>query len=122
MQRKNKIITLSLRLAAVVAIILAIYFYNQARILSHDPKTAAAHEVEELVGVVSKIVILPENETPTIATVSDVAALKDQPFFAQAQKGDKVLIYTVAQKAVLYRPSVKKIVAFAPIKVGTAKK
>ena len=77
-------------------------------------------EVKKLVAEVGNLVLLPEGETPTIATVSDPEALKAQPFFAGALKDDKVLIYTTAQKAILYRPSVGKIVQIAPINIGAA--
>ena len=50
-----------------------------------------------------------------MATVSDPEKLKDQPFFAKAQKGDKVLIYSNSQKAILYSPTEDKIVEVAPI-------
>jgi hypothetical protein len=120
MKRKYNVMGIIFRLAMLVIIILAIYFYNQTRILNKDPKTIAAKEVTSLVDEVSKIVILPEGETPTVATVSDAAALKSQAFFAQALKGDKVLIYTKAGKAVLYRPSVGKIVEVSSVKFDTS--
>ena len=66
-------------------------------------------EVENLVKEVGKLIALPEDEDPTVATVTDVEAVKDQPFFSKAQNGDKVLIYTNARKAILYRPSENRI-------------
>jgi hypothetical protein len=59
--------------------------------------------------------VLPADETPTIATVSDPEKLKDQPFFANAKKGDKVLIFSNSAKAILYSPTEDKIVEVAPI-------
>ena len=70
---------------------------------------------------VGKIFVLPKNEIPTIATVSDPSALKNQAFFADAKKGDKVLIYTNAKKAILYDPVIKKIINVAPVNTGDAK-
>jgi len=66
-------------------------------------------EADRLVEEVGKLIVLPEDERPTIATVTDVDAVKDQPFFSKAQNGDKVLIYTSARKAILYRPSENRI-------------
>ncbi len=40
---------------------------------------------------------------------------KGQPFFANAQVGDKVLIYYKAKKAILYNPTDNKIVEVGPI-------
>ena len=66
-----------------------------------------------LVRDVSKLIILPE-ESPTIATVTDPKALVGQPFFEKAETGDRVLVFTDAKKAILYRPSIKKIVEVMP--------
>ena len=53
---------------------------------------------------------LPTDEEPTIATVSDLEKLKDQPFFKDAKEGDTVLIYDKAAKIILYDPVANKIV------------
>lgn len=76
-----------------------------------------AEENKRIVAEVGKLVVLPQGEEPTVATVSDAKLLKDKPFFSQAQNGDKVLIFSKAQQAVLYRPTVKKIIAAGPIAV-----
>lgn len=82
-----------------------------------DPQQAAKQEADRLKNDVSKLIELP-NETPTIATVVDVEKLKTQSFFANAQNGDRVLLFPQAKKAVLYRPNTKKIVEVAPINIG----
>ena len=83
-----------------------------------DPQAAAQEANAALIAEVGLVTELPANESPTIATVSDVEKLKEQPFFANAQNGDKVLIYPEAKKAYMYRPSTKKIVEIAPINIG----
>lgn len=66
----------------------------------------AKKEIEMLLSSVKKHMLLPENENPTIATVTDADALKkDQPFFEKAQNGDKVIIYSGAKKAIIYNPT-----------------
>jgi hypothetical protein len=108
-------------LVAVAAIITAGYFYNQVRILKQDPQVLAQQEVAELVAKIGKLIALPTGEEPTVATVSDPEALKDQPFFSSAVKGDKVLIYTTAKKAILYSTSMGKILDVAPLNIGSQK-
>jgi len=77
---------------------------------------AAQAEANALLTQVGKLMELP-NETPTIATVSDVTKLKNQAFFSDAKNGDKVLIYVQAKKAILFRPSENKIIDVAPVNI-----
>ena len=70
---------------------------------------------EQVVQAVSKLVAIPTGQMPTVATVTDLAPLAGQAFFKDAQVGDKVLIFSAAGKAILYRPSDDKIIAIAPI-------
>lgn len=106
---------------AIIALIAAGYFYMEVRKLKQDPNVAAKQEVVSLVEKVGKLVVLPANETPTVATVSDPEALKDQAFFANASKGDKVLIYAEAKKAILYSVEMNKIIDVAPLNIGNQK-
>lgn len=118
---KNKFVKVVVPLIAIIAILAAGYFYKQVRDLKKDPNIAAQQEVEALVVKVGKLVVLPTEETPTVATVSDPEALKDQVFFANAVKGDKVLIYAQAKKAILYSVGMNKILDVAPLNIGDAK-
>lgn len=97
---------------------LAIYFYQQATDLKNNSGNAVQNEVAQLLAMVAELIVLPEDEQPTIATVSDLEQLKDQPFFARAKLGDKVLIFTNAKKAILYDPIAHKIIEVAPINIG----
>lgn len=106
----------------IVIIIIAAFTasgdYIIDHVISHNPiptsNQSGSGEVSEVVQEVGRLMVLP-NETPTLATVSDQTKLANQPFFAHAQNGDKVLIYTQAKKAILYRPSIDKIIEVAPI-------
>jgi len=75
-------------------------------------------ETLKLVARVSKIIRLPENETPNVAYVTDIEKLKGQAFFNNARNGDRILIYAQAKRAYLYRPTDNKIIEVAPINVA----
>lgn len=112
-------------LLIIVASIPAVYFYTEyqkAQQKLTNPTMAAKEELKSLIEKVGKLMILPEGETPTLATVSDVTKLKGNAFFERAQNGDKVLIFAKAKKAVLYRPSENKLVEVAPLEIADQQK
>lgn len=94
--------------------------YQKVQNTLNNPSVAAQLESSDLVKKVSRFISLPEGELPTIATVSDYQKLKDQPFFEKSQNGDKVLIYTKAKKAYLYRPSTDKLIDVTIVNVNSA--
>lgn len=100
----------------VVALGAAGFFYYRYQ---QEMKAKPANEIRALVHTLSRIIELPAEE-PTLATVTDPSKLADQPFFKTAQAGDKVLIFTTARKAILYRPGTDKIIDVAPIQTVTA--
>ncbi len=107
-------------LLAVIAVIPTIYFYVQNKNTTDklndlQSKSQTAVELDKVVKQVGKLVLLPTGEQPTLATVSDTSKLQGQQFFANAANGDKVLVYNKAKKAILYRPSLNKIVEMAPL-------
>lgn len=116
----------TLILAALLLVLLAGAGYGWARYSAikkeneklKDPQQAAQAEAEQLKTKVGALIELPANENPTIATVVDASKLKSQAFFANAQNGDRVLMFPEAKKAILYRPSTNKIIEVAPINIG----
>mgnify|MGYP001402941555 CR=1 FL=1 len=79
---------------------------------------AAQAEVDATVAKVGKLITLPTDEKPTVATVTDASKVKDQTFFQNSVNGDIVLIYTKAQKAILYRPTENKIVEVGAVNIN----
>lgn len=114
--RKN--ITLVLLVIALAGAGSAYYFYNQFEQLKQNPQALTDKENTTLVAKLGQLMVLPDGEEPTIATVADPSKLKDQPFFAKAKTGDRVFIYTNAKKAILYDEVGNKIVEVAPINIG----
>lgn len=72
-------------------------------------------EMKVLLSQIGRLVVLPEGEQPIVATVNDPEQLKGQAFFANAKKGDKVLIYNAARKAILYSPALGRVIDIAPL-------
>jgi hypothetical protein len=113
----SKVIMAALFLIALIAIGASGYFYFKNQQLLKDPAKAGQKELQAVVKNVDKLILLPQGEQPTLATVTDKDKLKDQTFFVNAEVGDKVLIYTTAKKAYLYRPSANKLIEVAPLNI-----
>lgn len=111
------IITLALILLAAVAT----FIYRQINLHKNpvDPNMEeyfkAKQKADELSTTVSKFVTVPKDETPDVATVTNVEELQNQDFFKEAQNGDKILIYAKHKLAVLYRPSENRVITIAPV-------
>src|SRR5258706_11394190 len=88
---KNKLfVTIILIAIALVGLFGGFYYFA---IYQKSPTQAAKLETQTLVAKVGKHIMLPGDEEPNVATVSDVNKLKDQAFFKNAKNGYKVLIY-----------------------------
>ena len=109
---------ISLAVVAVIAIAGAAYFYRQYSFLKTNPQAASEEEVQGLIKEIGEFMQLPNDETPSLATILDKEKIKDQPFFKNAENGDKLLAYTKDMKAILYRPSAKKIIEVAPLNIN----
>ena len=90
-----------------------IFFYNKYKKASKSQQPLT--EIEQIVRNVSQLMEVPVGETPTLATVSDKTKLQNQDFFQFAENGDRILVYSQAKKAILYRPSINKIIDIAPV-------
>lgn len=107
----------------IVALIFTAGFLYFSNYQKGDQPTKASEMSEEeqakkLIEDLSKLIELPSGEAAVIATVSDQTKLTDREFFAQAENGDKVLIFSKSKKAILYRPSTGKIIEVASGNVG----
>jgi len=112
---KKKVLTISVIVLGVItllSLVTAGYFFFKARDLRSQEITN-----EALIEDVSEIMVLP-NETPVIATIENIEEVKDQPFFKNAQNGDKVLAFIQSKKAILYRPSTNQIIEVGPILIS----
>ena len=119
MEKKSVIVAfLVLSLLAVGGSGAGIYYYFQYRALSQrvkDPQT----EVKDILSKVGKLIELPTGEEPTIATVQDAERIKSQPFFAKAQNGYRVILYSNAKLAILFDEKGNKIINVGAINLST---
>lgn len=73
-------------------------------------------ETAEIVAKVGRLIVLPQDETPTIATIADAEKIsQEQPFYQNAHNGDKVLIYVQAKKAIIYDATRDILVNVGPV-------
>jgi hypothetical protein len=124
---KNFIIKYKVIIGVVLLVVLAaapsLYYFRQyqkAQWRLDNPTEVAKQEAKATIAAIGKLMLLPADEEPTVVQVTDISKLKDQPFFANAQNGDKVLIYTKAKKAILYRPGTNKIIDVGPVNIGNS--
>lgn len=116
--KKTRMIIVVLILLLVVLLGVLGYFLFVGKKQEVSPVEGNRKELQEVIEAVGKLILLPEGEEPTLATVSDPSKLKDQAFFKNAELGDKVLIYSQAKKAILYSPTKNKIIEIAPINLN----
>jgi hypothetical protein len=115
---KKYVLFVLVLLIIVVLVGVAVNFYMKAQKLESEVQTTSSSEVQKIVAEVGKLLVLPESEEPTVATISNVEELRGQAFFANAKNGDKVLIYSNARKAILYDPIQKIIIEVAPLNIS----
>jgi len=114
MHMNSKKINIVLLILLGISLITIASLYNQLNAL----KNPGQQQVAQVVSAVGKLMLLPTNETPTVATVSDPSKLKDQPFFANSQAGDEVLVYQQNRIAILYSPDQNKIIQVSPLNIS----
>jgi hypothetical protein len=107
----GKVFFVLLLIASIGTSVFLYVKYREANVLAN---TTAEAEVGIYVNKVGQLMQLPD-ETPTLATILDKTKLAGQDFFKTAENGDKVLVFMTAKKAILYRPSLNKIIDVVPV-------
>ena len=122
--KSKKSIKLSRSWAIIVLILIVgglygtVHYYKKYKALTVDANVEAQKMTDQYVKTLGKLMELPADETPTVATISDKSKLVGQSFFASAENGDILFAYTNAMKAILYRPNTNKIINVAPISIN----
>lgn len=120
---RNLLFIIFITVIIVIAIAPSAFFYKKysdAQKILKDPTELIKLENKALIAKVGKIIDLPEGEEPEVRTIVNKADLSGQPFFAKAENGDKILVYSQAKKAYIYRPSLNKIINVAPVNLAIA--
>ena len=113
----HKIICTSLVVALVVSLFLvsvALYKEKNKKLSLNDIESLQKEQINNVLKEISKHMVLPKDEQPTVATITNVDKLKKQmPFFDKAQNGFKVVVYK--EKAILFDPANNIIIDVAPV-------
>lgn len=117
--KKKVFMRIALSVVIIALIATSVILFLKYDDLKRNPNQAVQAETSSLTTKVAKLMALPANETPTMATVEDINKLKNQPFFSEAKNGDKLLIYTTAKKAIIYRESDNRIINVGPIAINS---
>lgn len=112
---------LFLGVVIAMAVFASLYFNAQKQLSilsSTQGQTALAQkEIKEVTEQLGKLTILPSEEA-VVATILDAKALATQSaFYANAQNGDKLVVFSQAQKAYIYSPSKNIVVNAGPLVV-----
>ncbi len=97
-------------IVAVIILVGLVVAYRLGQGHQVDSGSAAVErEAVELRDRVGELMMVPD-EVPGVATVVDQSRVANEPFFAQAENGDKILVFAATRKVILYRPSTNKII------------
>ncbi len=116
MSKSQKIFILIVGLLALgLGIGIALYYHHikqELRMMSTPAgqEAAAKEEVQETLMALKKLVDVPAEE-PVVATIKNVEELqKESAFYKGASNGDKLILFSQAQRAYIYSPSRQKLV------------
>jgi hypothetical protein len=82
----------------------------------HTKSTDDMNNITFIKKQIGLLYLLPTNEEPALATVTDKTKLASN-FAGKVEDGDKILIYEKNGKAIVYRPSINKIVDVEPVQI-----
>lgn len=76
-------------------------------------------EVSEIVSNVQKLIVVPEDDQPLVATIVNADELiAQQPFYQNVKNGDVLIIYPTVQKAILFNPDDNILINVGPLQVN----
>ena len=102
----------------IIALLLLALAFELGRysVYAANPSLQGQQQAAEILHEVGQLIQLPSGETPTMASINNAAVAKEnQPFLANAENGDVLIVYTNVGEALLYRPSTDKLIAVGPV-------
>lgn len=126
MTKRNSLITVTI--VALLLLVGVLEVKRQSISAQLSSKDSALEEVQnqnqadnaelakEIVIEVRKLIDIPADIEPTVATIIDVELLRTKnPFYDKAQNGDHLVV--TPSRAILYRSSEHKIIDVAPVQL-----
>lgn len=106
-------------LVVVLVLVVSGFIYNYLDTknklsLLESNSSATTSQDNEIVQKIRKYFDLP-NEEPEVKTVGDTSQLSKDEFFTRAKKGDKVIVFKQAKRAMLFRPSTGKVIEYTVV-------
>lgn len=101
-------------LAVAVIILLIAVLVSAFFVFSRKKQQANLNDVTYIKSSIGKLYLLPSNEQPALATVTNSSKLTSS-FAGKVKNGDKILIYQNNKQAIVYRPSIDKIIDVEPV-------
>lgn len=115
---RTKRLYLSRRLRLFGAVLLLLLVIVGIVLWTINARQPDLNDVAVIKTKIGKIYLLPTNEQPALATVTNSKKLSSS-FAGKVEDGDKVLIYQNNAKAIVWRPSINKIVDVEPVSIDT---
>lgn len=111
----GKIVTTVLVLLCFCLAGSSVYFYRNSKAVGDDASVMHA----EIIDKISSVLVLPD-EAPTVITVVDRQRLSNQQLAQRVHNGDVVFIFSDANKLVIYRPDIEKVVDILSVQAPSA--
>ncbi len=115
-KRKSPVtIVLTVVVLLLVGGLIYMFWINQS-LRQPEVQTKIAEEAnQQLIEKVSQLILVPDNESPTLAKIVNVENLKktNPDFYEFAQNGDRLIFYS--SKAIIYREEDNIIINVAPV-------
>jgi hypothetical protein len=73
-------------------------------------------QTQALLEKIGRLIVIPKNEEPVVATINDIEALaNEQNFYRDAENGQKLVIFYGVQKAIIYDEATNKLINVGPV-------